>query len=301
MNTSPKERKGRQVGSLNAVVYSLIVLAVFLAGLAGWQRYSQKGRSEPGDAAERRIDAFLSSLGISADWVPVGGLTQTPTGTPMYGFVCRRCQSSCWTHAGAGCPACPFCGVAMARQGLDQPGLRVSLVGGAGTAGLTLPIAIQAGATPPQGHGERGVCTNCHTVLRPGASSFGQMAAGAVQNNPKALWQGNAAAAIGPDAVKPTLIEEIGIEIGPAGGAGARVTGVMGNSFATRAGLQPGDIIIECNGAPVRGVEQFQQSIAQAPPEADARIKVMRNGRTRDLTVMIGQGEMDGFTAIRRW
>jgi S1-C subfamily serine protease len=50
----------------------------------------------------------------------------------------------------------------------------------------------------------------------------------------------------------------------------------------------------------VRGVRQFQQLVGQAPPEADAQIKILRNGRTRDLSIMVGEGEMEGFTPIQR-
>ena len=124
--------------------------------------------------------------------------------------------------------------------------------------------------------------------------------AGAAQSTPKALWRGVAAPAIAPGAVLPTLVKEFGIEVCSAGGAGAKVTGVMGNSFASNAGLRAGDIVIECNGAKVRGVEQFQQLVSRAPPEADAQITVLRNGRTRDLSIMVGEGEMEGFTPIQR-
>ena len=124
--------------------------------------------------------------------------------------------------------------------------------------------------------------------------------AGGVQNNPRVLWRGVAAPAITADAVKPALIKQFGMEVCPAFGAGARVTGVMGNSYASRAGLRAGDIIIECNGAKVRGVGQFQQLVARAAPEANARIKIFRNGRTRDLSIMVGEGEMEGFAPIQR-
>ena len=124
--------------------------------------------------------------------------------------------------------------------------------------------------------------------------------AGGAQGEPKALWHGVAAPAIAPNAVKPTLIKEFGVEICSAGGAGVKVTGVMGNSYASNAGLRAGDVIIECNGAKVGGVEELQQLVSRAPPEADAQIMVMRNGRTRDLLIMVGEGEMEGFTAIRR-
>ena len=90
------------------------------------------------------------------------------------------------------------------------------------------------------------------------------------------------------------------MEVCPPPGAGVKVTGVMGNSHASNAGLRAGDIIIEFNGSKVRGVERFQQLASRAAPETDAQITILRNGRTRDLLVMVGEGEMEGVGPIQR-
>jgi S1-C subfamily serine protease len=100
-------------------------------------------------------------------------------------------------------------------------------------------------------------------------------------------------------AVKPTLIREFGIEVIAVPG-GVKVTGVMGNSYASRAGVTAGDIVIECNGAKMRDLIRFQQTVGSLAPESNAQIKVLRNGRTRDLSIMVGEGEMDGFAPIRK-
>ncbi len=291
MRRAKKEKSEGNRRALNALVYCIAVLAAFLIAVAAWMRYSRRRRpgesSEPGDAIERRIEAFKSNLGLSDGWIRTGIPLQG--GLPRSRFVCPQCQSSCWTYPGRGRPACPFCGRVMARQGL-----KVSLAGGT----PALPIMIRADAAPP--HGDRGVCSICHTVVGPGSLPPALYPVGLARSAPKALWRGVAAPAIAPDAVRPTLIKIFGIEICPAPGAGVEVTGVMGNSYASNAGLRAGDIIIECNGAKVRGVGQFQQLVSRAAPESDASIKVLRNGRTRDLLVMVGEGEMEGFTPIRR-
>jgi hypothetical protein len=288
-----KHKTGRR-GSLNAVVYSLLALAVVLGGVAAWQRYSQRAQSEPGDAAERRIDPLLARLGVPDSWVSVGG--RPGAAAPQCRFVCTQCQASCWTTTRGGLLGCPFCGLAMTRQGLGSWDVRISPVGGTGTGGAALPIVIQSNAVCP--HANRGACGNCHTVVR--ADTTGLTPAGAVANRPRTLWQGAAAPAIAADAARPTLIKELGVEVCPANGAGVKVTGVMGNSYAARAGLRARDVIIQCNGARVRNVQRFQQLVSQAPPEANAQITIMRNGRTRDVLVMVGEGEMEGFTAIGR-
>ncbi len=305
MSRPVKRRQGGR-GSLNVLVYGLIVVAVLLSGIAVWQRYSQGPRSELGDALEQRIGALMPNLGLIESWTPAGGLPEDPAGAPMRWFVCPQGASLCWTYARGSAPACPFCGLAMVQRGVDQQGMNLSPVAVAGVAGTALPIPIQAGAVRP--HGDRGACTNCHTVVRSRAASPGGIVAGAAQGRP--VWNGfstrrvhrlrtGATPAIASGAVKPTLIREFGTEvIGVPGGV--KVTGVMGNSFASRAGTTAGDIIIGCNGAKVRDVGQFQQAVSAMVPESNAKIIVLRNGRTRDLSIMVGEGEMEGFMPIQR-
>ncbi len=295
--SSPNQRRSkRHHRGLNVLICGLIVLAVALSGLAGWKRYAPGQRSATGDSAEQQFANALAGAGIPESWVSVGGLPQATRQRRC--FVCPQCQSSCWTQAGGGCPACPFCSLAMVPQGGVRQGTQMALVGGTAAASITAPIPITADATRP--HGARGPCTNCHALVRSGAPSLAQVAGGAAPGTPNTLWQGVAAPAIAADAVKPTLIKELGLEVCPNQGAGVKVAGVMGNSYASNAGLRTGDSIITCNGVQVRDVEQFQQLIGQAPPEADARLKILRNGRTKDLAVMVGEGEMEGFTPIQR-
>ena len=396
-----KKKMRNRSRTLNAVVYCLIALAVCLGGIAAWRRYSQRRRpdetaSDPGDAGGR-TDAFMPDTGFAEGLMPAGGLPLYTPSPPNGRFVCPQCQSRCLVPPGGGCPACPFCGRRMARQALtispvggapaggvgvrrwsgagvappaaigtaairphgdrgicttchtmavSSQGLSISLLGGVPARGVGLPIPIRPNAARP--HADRGVCTNCHTVvssaapqprvtlaaaaLSPDPFPTQLVAAAPARPSPKPLWRGVAAPAIADvmttrpwrgspaspsagskagwearraerflsEAVKPILIKEFGIEVGPGPGSGARVSGVMGNSYAANAGLRAGDIIIECNGTRVRGVEQFQRVVSLATPEADAQIRIMRGGRGRDLLIMVGEGEMEGFTPIKR-
>lgn len=170
---------------------------------------------------------------------------------------------------------------------------------GGAVASAALPIAIRPGANRP--HPDRGVCTNCHTITRsaPPAGLTPAAAQPLVAAAPaKPIWRVVPAPAIPGDAVKPVLIKEFGIEICVAPGSGAKVSGVMGNSFASNAGLRAGDILIGFNNTRVRSVEQFQKLVSLAAPETDAQIKIMRAGRTLDLLIMVGEGDMDGFLPI---
>jgi S1-C subfamily serine protease len=135
-------------------------------------------------------------------------------------------------------------------------------------------------------------------VVKAGAASPAGTAV-AAQGGAKELWRGVAAPTIAADAVKPSLIREFGIEVIAVPG-GVKVTGVMGNSFASRGGATAGDIIIGCNGAKVRDLVQFQDAVGAMVPESNAKITVLRNGRTRDLSIMVGEGEMEAFLPIQK-
>ncbi len=287
-------RKKRKVGrqrSLNGLVYGLLVLAVFLGVLAAWQRYSQRTSTDQFDVAESQVQNALAKLGIPEGWSPVGGLQAAAT-APNCRFACTSCQAMCRTPVDRGCPACPFCGRPMARQGGGM-----TTVAATGNQVGTAPVAIQAGT--PRPHGARGPCTNCHTVL---SSPSGGLGGGGGLGNvidapadPQPGWQDVAAPA---EAVKPTLIKEFGMAVCPAQGAGVKVSGVMGNSHAATGGVTAGDVITACNGSPVSSVEQLQQLVAQTTPELDARLTIARNGRSRETSIMVGEGEMAGFVPL---
>ncbi len=327
---APNERRQKRRKDLSVLAYCVVLVAVLISVIATWTRYSRRRRlveptHEPGDAIEQRARSLGRNLPLAGPWTQAAGLPRHTSPRPLEQavplrvpdlrpartrrFVCRRCQTSCWPGPRLGCPACPFCGRMMIRQGGA-----VSLVGGIGTGRTASPIPIQVGAMSP--HRGMGVCTNCHTVARSGiplselvpvaaapspAFRPAQWTATAqVWPCPRPVWRNAAALATTTGTVRPPLIKEFGIEVRQPPGAGAEVTGVMGKSPAWNAGLRAGDIIIGFNGSKVRGAQQFQQLASLAAPETNASIHILRNGRTRDLSIMVGEGEMEGFTPIQR-
>jgi hypothetical protein len=75
---------------------------------------------------------------------------------------------------------------------------------------------------------------------------------------------------------------------------GIMAASVYGNSNAERGGLQHGDVIVKFNHKKVRNVIEFKQAVAAVPPEKRVRVKVFRVGEKKKLTVIVGEGEMDG-------
>jgi len=70
---------------------------------------------------------------------------------------------------------------------------------------------------------------------------------------------------------------------------GVLVAGVIRNGPADRAGIKPGDVLVEVEGTPVRDPSQMLNLIAQLTPGSNGRLKVMRRGEAVDMTVTVGK------------
>lgn len=74
---------------------------------------------------------------------------------------------------------------------------------------------------------------------------------------------------------------------------GALVTDVIQESPAQDAGLQRGDIILDYDGRPVENSTKLRTYVAETAPETTVEVRVLREGREEDLTVVIGQMPKD--------
>lgn len=97
---------------------------------------------------------------------------------------------------------------------------------------------------------------------------------------------------------KPQLIPELGVEVIGLSQGAAGITGVMGNSLAEKAGLQRNDVLVSFNKTDITGIGQLRRLVQKAPPERKCPIEIFRDGRIKSLFVMVGEGEMEGFTPI---
>jgi serine protease Do len=70
---------------------------------------------------------------------------------------------------------------------------------------------------------------------------------------------------------------------------GVEVTCVDADSPADKAGLKPGDVVLEYNGERVEGGEQFIRLVRETPPGRAAKLAVWRNNSNQTLTASIGQ------------
>lgn len=70
---------------------------------------------------------------------------------------------------------------------------------------------------------------------------------------------------------------------------GALVSRVLPGSPAEAAGLQPGDIIVAFNGTELRNSSQLPPLVGATKVEQEARVTILRNGSTEQLSVRIGR------------
>jgi serine protease DegQ len=83
----------------------------------------------------------------------------------------------------------------------------------------------------------------------------------------------------------PDLIQGLGLDIKQ----GAVISEVSPNSAAERAGLQPGDVIIEFNGHEVEGSSDLRNMVALARVDSATDVVYLREGRRETVKVTIDQ------------
>ena len=69
---------------------------------------------------------------------------------------------------------------------------------------------------------------------------------------------------------------------------GALVGDVEPNSPAARAGLQPGDVIVELNEKPVTDSRELRLSVSSLAPGTQINMRVLRNAETKNVVMTLG-------------
>ncbi|HEX2941695.1 MAG TPA: DegQ family serine endoprotease [Rhodopila sp.] len=71
--------------------------------------------------------------------------------------------------------------------------------------------------------------------------------------------------------------------------AGALLAGIQPDSPASKAGLQPGDVITTVNGTKISGPRELAVNVANVQPGDEAHLTIMRNGESKDVSLKVGQ------------
>ncbi len=70
---------------------------------------------------------------------------------------------------------------------------------------------------------------------------------------------------------------------------GAEITSVDHDTPAEKAGIKPGDVVLEFNGTPIQGIEQLQRMVRDTPPGRTVKLQIWRNGAPLSLNATVGQ------------
>jgi serine protease Do len=77
---------------------------------------------------------------------------------------------------------------------------------------------------------------------------------------------------------------------------GVEISSVTEGGPADKAGLKRGDVVLEYNGQPVEGIEQFQRLVRETPVGRQVKVEVWRNGAAVTLTAAVEARK--GFTLV---
>lgn len=69
---------------------------------------------------------------------------------------------------------------------------------------------------------------------------------------------------------------------------GVEITRVEDNSPAAKAGLKPGDVVLDYNGQRVEGMEQFGRFVRETPAGREVKLSISRDGNQMTVPVTIG-------------
>jgi serine protease Do len=84
--------------------------------------------------------------------------------------------------------------------------------------------------------------------------------------------------------ITPTTAMAMHLKVGD----GALLAGVQPNSPASEAGLEPGDVIESVNGTKIADPRELAVNVANIQPGEQARLTVLHDGQTKDVTVKVG-------------
>ena len=91
-----------------------------------------------------------------------------------------------------------------------------------------------------------------------------------------------------PQEITPDLAENFGVKEKE----GTLIAGVIRGGPADKAGVKPGDILIQVNDSKVTDRVTMMNLIAQLPPDKNARLTFLRKGKPVTLEVLIGTRQL---------
>jgi serine protease Do len=98
---------------------------------------------------------------------------------------------------------------------------------------------------------------------------------------------------IGVQVAKDHLTPETAKAFGLPGASGALITTVSPNGPADKAGIQPGDVVVEFAGKPVKDSDSLVGMVINTKPGTAVPVVVFRNNQRKTMNVTIEQLDLD--------
>jgi serine protease Do len=89
-------------------------------------------------------------------------------------------------------------------------------------------------------------------------------------------------------SVNVAMADALHLPPGSSDDRGALVASVEPDAPAGKAGLQPGDVIVDVNGQHIGNNRELAIDVSQLPPGTHAKLDILRNGKPQTIEVVIG-------------
>jgi serine protease Do len=90
---------------------------------------------------------------------------------------------------------------------------------------------------------------------------------------------------VDPRPISPTDAKDLGLP----SASGALIRSLEDSGPAKTAGIQPGDVIVEFNGKPIKDSHDLVATVSDTAPGTSAPVRLLRNGKTVTLNVKIDE------------
>jgi serine protease Do len=98
---------------------------------------------------------------------------------------------------------------------------------------------------------------------------------------------------IGVSVSRDRLADETAKAFGLPNTSGAVITSVNPNEPADKAGIEPGDVVVEFNGKPVKDSDSLVAMVVNTKPGTSVPVIVFRNNQRKSLSVTVGELDLD--------
>ena len=96
------------------------------------------------------------------------------------------------------------------------------------------------------------------------------------------------------------ITQEIAEGMGHESTDGALISDISPGSPAEKAGLKRGDVVVEFDGKPIKEFTSLPKRVAMKAPGASSKLTVLREGKRKDISVVLGEMPDDKTAAESR-